>query len=115
MRRPMLAWLLPLLLLPVASAAQQVGIVTGRVTDEGGQPLAGVQLVIQGTGLGTLSTPNGRYQIQRVPVGAQTVRATYVGYATTSKPVTVTAGSIVTADLQLKVEAVALEGIVAVG
>ena len=52
------------------------GTVTGTVTDAGtGQPISAVQLSVVGTGLGGLTNEDGRYLIQNVPDGPQTLRA----------------------------------------
>ena len=95
--------------------AQQTGQVAGRITDNNGAPLSGVQVAIQGTQLGALSNEQGRYLILRVPPGTVTVNAIRLGYGTISRTVTVAAGGTANADFQLAVEAIALEGLVAVG
>jgi hypothetical protein len=68
------------LLLPRVASAQ-TGRITGVVTDAGtGQPIEGVQVMVQGTGLGALSQANGRYFILGVVPGAYTVAARRIGY-----------------------------------
>ena len=44
-------------------AAQQSGTVTGRVTAEGGAPLASAIVTIRGASLGTLTGADGTYQL----------------------------------------------------
>lgn len=64
--------------------------ITGTVTDaESGMPLAGVNIIIEGTSTGTQSDFDGNYQL-RASQG-QTLEFTYVGY--TTKKVTVGAES----------------------
>ena len=59
----------------------QTGKLTGVVTDaQSGQPVEGVQVVVQGTGLGAMTQANGRYYIISVPPGRYTVVARRIGY-----------------------------------
>lgn len=103
------------LLIPISLLAQETGQITGLVTSESGQPLAGVQVSVQGTQLGAISAPNGRYTIADVPAGQRVVRTTSVGYGTVELTVTVTAGSPTVLDIRLDSEAIQLAEIVAVG
>jgi TonB-dependent starch-binding outer membrane protein SusC len=103
------------LLVPLSLSAQATGQVTGRVTTDAGQPLAGVQVSVQGTQVGTITSSDGRFSLARVPLGPQTVRATFVGYGSQDLAVTVTEGTPAVANFQLQSRAIALEGVVAVG
>src|SRR5262245_35675235 len=83
-----------LLTLPVGA---QTGSIVGQVIDKTGlQPLNGVQISIDGTQRGTLSDARGRFSIASIPVGSYTLRATYIGYRTETRPVTVAAGPAAT-------------------
>jgi TonB-linked SusC/RagA family outer membrane protein len=102
----------PFLFAP-ALAAQGTGTITGQVVDAAnGSPLVGVQMVVQGTNIGTLTNANGRYLITNVPLGTQTVRAVTIGYSQVSQDVTVTMGETAVADFQLSVSAVNLDALV---
>ncbi|NIP57411.1 MAG: TonB-dependent receptor, partial [Gemmatimonadetes bacterium] len=94
---------------PQILEAQQTGTVGGRVITEGGQPLAGAQVSLEGTSLGSLTNRSGRYLILNVPAGDYTVRVQSMGYSTVSTQVSVAAGQVTTQDFQLGEEAVALE------
>ena len=108
--------LLALALLAVGTAdAQAPGRIAGTVSSEAGQPLSGASVVVVGTGRTALTGPDGRYTIGDVPAGMHEVRATAVGYAQGSRQVTVAAGLSITADFQLRAQAIQLEGVVAVG
>jgi outer membrane receptor protein involved in Fe transport len=62
-------------------AEAQTGKLTGVITDaQSGQPIEGVQVQVQGTGLGALTQANGRYYIISVPPGRYTVVARRIGY-----------------------------------
>jgi TonB-linked SusC/RagA family outer membrane protein len=97
------------------AAAQSVGRVTGTVTDAGGQPLASVQVAVQGTMNGAVTGADGRYSISGVAPGTHTLRAQRIGYAPRTQTITVTAGQTVTADFQLSPVPTALTAQVVVG
>src|SRR5258705_2981349 len=102
-----------LLALCVRPAAAQQGEVTGRVTDKtAGQALAGAQVSIVGTTLRASTGQDGRYRLVNVPAGQATVRVSYIGYATTTQPVTVSAGAPAVADFAIAQAAVGLEAVV---
>jgi Carboxypeptidase regulatory-like domain/TonB-dependent Receptor Plug Domain len=64
-----------------APAAAQSGKLTGWVTDaRSGDPLGGVEIVLQGTGLSALTAANGRFFLLSVPPGGHVVVARRVGY-----------------------------------
>ena len=68
------ASLLTLVAAGSATAQTQTGTVSGTVTGEIGQPIAGAQVALVGTGLGTLTNPNGKYTIVNVPAAQYRVR-----------------------------------------
>lgn len=71
------------LLLTASMAEAQTGKITGIVTDAAtGQPVEGVQVLLQGTGYGQVSNASGRYFILGVPPGNYTILARRIGYQT---------------------------------
>ncbi|HPG38907.1 MAG TPA: TonB-dependent receptor [bacterium] len=61
--------------------AQTRSRIAGTVIDaESGEPLPGVNIIIEGTSLGAASGINGQYVIVNVPVGTYRLRATMMGY-----------------------------------
>ena len=59
------------------------GKLSGRVVEKGtGEPLPGVNVVVEGTTLGSTTDLDGFYFILNVPVGIHTVKASMVGYVT---------------------------------
>lgn len=82
-----------LALVLAGSLVAQTGTVSGTVKDESGKPLAGANIMVQGTSLGSASDEGGGYTIADVPAGSQTVVATYIGYVSSEQTVTVAAGS----------------------
>lgn len=55
--------LLMLMLLSSAIHAQGVSAINGKVNDEGGQPLPGVNILVKGTTIGTTTDAEGKYAI----------------------------------------------------
>ncbi len=97
-------------------SAQQTGRVQGTVrAGESLQPLQGVQVTLDGTGLGGLSGADGRFVIADVPAGSYTVGVTLIGYGREEQQITVAAGVSVTVDFTLFVRAVELEALVVTG
>jgi TonB-linked SusC/RagA family outer membrane protein len=104
-------------LLASAPVLAQSGSITGRVfAAEGEQPVPRVQVVVVGTGLGTLTRDDGRYTIASVPAGTYTVRAQRIGLtADSARGVVVTPGGVTTTNFHLRASAVALGAVVTVG
>ena len=100
-----------LLLGPAVSAFGQTGKVTGTVTEaETGEPLPGVNVVIEGTQQGSSTGANGQYTILNVPPGTYTLRATFVGYVPkVIEDVRVNIDLTTTVNIELQAEAVGLD------
>jgi len=112
----MLLCLLGLALLPAAAYGQGGGRITGTVTTgTPAQPVVGAAVTVVGTELRAVTGANGQFTLTNVPAGTQRVRATLIGHADSEQTVTVTAGGTATASFTLAAQALALEGIVAVG
>ncbi|TZF84918.1 TonB-dependent receptor [Pedobacter sp. BS3] len=84
--------------------------VTGKVTDEKGEPLAGVSIKVKGTPAGTVSDADGNYKIT-VPSENSVLVFTYIGFATQEKYV----GNSSTINVKLIQEVSKLDEIVVVG
>lgn len=62
--------------------AGTTGKIAGRVVDiENGQPLPGVNIVIEGTSLGAATNFNGQYVILNLPPGNYSLKFSMMGYA----------------------------------
>lgn len=89
----------------------QVQTITGRVTDAAdGQPLPGVNVVAQGTTVGTTTDANGEYEID-APDDAEVLVFSFVGYITQEVPI----NGRTTINVQLRSDVEALEEVVVVG
>ncbi|MBV6425900.1 MAG: TonB-dependent receptor SusC [Haliscomenobacter sp.] len=85
-------------------------IITGTVTDEGGEPLIGASVFAKGTTLGTVTDIDGTYSLQ-VSAEVTTLVFSYTGYA--SKEVGLGASNVV--DVALEESVTQLSEIVVVG
>src|SRR5712691_6763497 len=96
-------------------AAQGTGTVRGTVTDAvSKRPVDGVSVFIAGTDLGTLTNSLGQFQLN-LPAGQVELRVRRVGYGTTSRKVTVTAGEVAQADFEVSQVAIGLDAVVVTG
>ncbi|MDX9883544.1 MAG: SusC/RagA family TonB-linked outer membrane protein [Prolixibacteraceae bacterium] len=89
---------------------QQQKSVTGKVTDESGQPLPGVSVVVKGTTNGTVTDVNGKYTLSGIPADA-TLAFSFVGMKTREAPV----GSKQIIDVVLQEETIGVDEVVVVG
>ncbi|RMD92282.1 MAG: hypothetical protein D6814_17125, partial [Calditrichaeota bacterium] len=91
----------------------QDGKLRGRVTDkETGEPLIGVNVIIEGTTLGSATDASGDYIVLGVPPGVYSVRCSYIGYRTvTISNVRVNAALTTTQDFQLESSPIEMESI----
>ncbi|MEW6509529.1 MAG: TonB-dependent receptor [Bacteroidota bacterium] len=100
MARILFLW--TLLIATAAAAAAQDGGITGRVTDGAtGRPLAGANVTVEGTAIGSISGKDGRYLVSRISPGQQRVRFSFIGYIARRLDVTVSAGDTATLDVAL--------------
>ena len=111
--------LLAFLAAPAGLAAQgptngELGRIVGHViSTQTGDPLASVQVYIAGTGIGTITSPDGRFVLRNVPVGTHSVRTEMIGYGLkiVSDVMVTHGGDPVVLDITLDPEAIALDGL----
>jgi iron complex outermembrane receptor protein len=115
--RSALAAVLGSFLLAAPLAAQAgTGSVSGRVIDSASnQPLVSVSVRVVGTTAGALTRNDGTYTIAGLRPGAATVRATRIGFAAKTAPVTVVAGQTVSANFTLQAQAAVLSDLIITG
>ena len=89
--------------------AQQISY-NGTVTDENGNPLPGVTVLIKGSTLGTLTDASGKYSINNAPPNAILVFS-FIGMTTQEIP----SGKRTIIDIVMKEEAIGLEEVVVIG
>ncbi|MBI5474911.1 MAG: carboxypeptidase-like regulatory domain-containing protein, partial [Ignavibacteriae bacterium] len=110
MRAKAIVLFLLLLLVPGMILAGTTGKIKGKVTDkESKEALVGANLTLVGTSYGAATNIEGEYLILNIPAGVYTVKATYVGYATTSiTKVTVNSDFTTELNVSMTPEAVAI-------
>lgn len=91
-----------LLLLPLATYAQQRGEITGKVQDDTGNPVTEASITIEGLGLGTSTDKDGNYKINNVPIRKLYLKVSKIGYEKSGQTVNPVAESITTVDIVLK-------------
>ncbi len=96
-------------LYPNSSSGQQSKTIKGKVTDDGGNPLPGVTVIVKGTTTGTITDPNGNYMLANIPENA-TLLFSYVGM----KPQELPANQPVI-NVKLQEETIGLDEVVAIG
>jgi hypothetical protein len=84
----------------VESPAGGVGAIRGSVYSSSGAKLAGAAVQVTG-GSSSLTNNGGKYSIQNVAAGPQTVTASLAGYTPVAQVVNVQAGGSVTLDFTL--------------
>ncbi|TKG92932.1 SusC/RagA family TonB-linked outer membrane protein [Puteibacter caeruleilacunae] len=94
----------------INEAGQQVGSVKGNVTDENGDPLPGVSVVVKGTTVGITTDFDGKYSLE-LPAGADVLVFSFVGMKTQE----VAVNGQTTVDVVLKEDAIGLDEVVAIG
>src|ERR1043166_801721 len=96
-----------------AVVAQGTATVRGPVRDSSGAtPIQSGNVIIVGTRIGANTDNDGRYVLQGVPAGQQTLRFTRIGYVAQTKVVNVPSGGDVTADFNAIRSVVQLEQVV---
>jgi iron complex outermembrane receptor protein len=91
----------------------QSGSVSGRVLDETGQGLPGASVVVKGTTRSTATDAKGNYQISGLQGGNLSLTASFVGYVTLEKSVTVSGNT--TLNFNLMPDAKGLTEVVVIG
>ena len=106
----------PALVLWSAGALSAQGALEGHVRDAAtGQPLAGVQISLPELGTGGITDAEGHYRLEGIPAGTRGVEIRLIGYHTERREAVITEGLTTHLDMVLAQEAIALEGVVAIG
>jgi outer membrane receptor protein involved in Fe transport len=97
--------------------AGSTGKVTGKVVDATtGEAIVGANVVIVGSMIGANTDVDGRFSIIGVPIGAQTIRVTFIGYADLLiKDIKIAADQTTPLDVKLSSSAVEMNTVVITG
>ncbi len=93
----------------------QAQIIKGRVTEKSGEPIPGVNVVLNGTSLGSITGADGSFQLQS-PLGQQVLHLSFIGYQTRDIPIDVNNNSVVELPpITLSSDIIGLEEVVVLG
>ncbi|MBI9057337.1 MAG: TonB-dependent receptor [Labilibaculum sp.] len=84
--------------------------VTGKITDDNGNPLPGVTVIIKGTSKGTISNPDGVYSFSNIPEGT-ILEFSFIGMVTQE----VRVGSKKTINVSMTDDTIGLDEVIAIG
>ncbi len=90
--------------------AQQQNSVSGTVTDESGQPLPGVTVMVKGTNKGTVTNTDGNYTLSDIPENA-TLQFSFIGMRIQE----VVVGNKTNINVSLAQETIGIDEVVAIG
>lgn len=76
-------------LLACAAGSNAQFAVSGKVTGESGEGLPGANVLLAGTGFGTITDESGEYLMESVPAGDYQLEVSYVGYETYRREINV--------------------------
>src|SRR5947207_10874839 len=103
-------------LLGAQTPVPPTGTITGRVVDATTQqPVADVNVFVEGTRRGAVSGADGSFTIGGVPAGSQTVRARRIGFSAPVQIVTVPNNGSVSVVFSLDRQAAVLQEVVTTG
>lgn len=102
--------LFTLFLLSVCMASLAATL-SGRVTDEDGDPLAFAAIIVKGSSMGTTTNAQGYYTLT-LPQGSWTLQAQHIGYRQESKALSLSDKQTLTLNFTLQVQGYQLKDIV---
>ena len=89
---------------------QQTKIITGKVTDENGDPLPGVTVLIPGTTTGIVTNENGTFEL-KVPENTDALSFSFIGFKTKE----IQLENQLTLNVQMEQDIIGLDEVIAVG
>ena len=104
------------IMLPQFVHAQSTATVNGTITDQRtGELLPGASILVEGTSIGTSTNADGKYSLNSVPAGEQTLQISYLGFETLEEEISVEAGQNLTLNIELTDNFIEMEGITVQG
>ena len=88
------------------TAFAQVSTVKGTVSDENGDPLVGVSIIVKGTQVGTMTEANGSFVLTGIPANSKTLLVSFIGMVTKEIPIQANVNVVLEADSEALEEAV---------
>ena len=93
--------------------AGTTGKLTGKVTDQNtGEPLIGVNILLEGTSFGVATDDEGNYLIINIPPGNYSLKVTYIGYQPfVTRNVVISTDQTTRIDVKLDESVITMEGV----
>ncbi|MFP4090372.1 MAG: carboxypeptidase-like regulatory domain-containing protein [Cyclobacteriaceae bacterium] len=86
-------------------AQQPTANLRGTVSDEKGELLPGITLILEGTTQGAVTDASGSFEIKNIKTGSYNLLVSSIGYTRHSRAITLKAGQILQIDIQLEEDA----------
>ena len=91
------------------------GRIEGVIQTSGKTPLSNANITVKNTRLGAVSSPTGRFVLNNVPVGEQTISVNIIGYQSVQKHVSVSTATTTHITISLTPQSITLPPIVVTG
>ncbi|WP_375419518.1 TonB-dependent receptor [uncultured Hymenobacter sp.] len=100
---------------PAQAQTADAGRVSGQIKDDRGQPLVGATVVLQPSGLNTVTNAEGQFELPNVPAGTYTVTTSFVGFRTATQTVQVSSTQAAVVAATLAPDALLMSDVVVTG
>jgi outer membrane receptor protein involved in Fe transport len=104
-----------LLVFPLLSSAQQQATIEGHVVNESAEPLADINVALEGTRWGATTNADGQFTIRDVAAGNYTIVASSIGFQTQKEEISVNAGQTNTRNITLQQAAYNMDAVTVSG
>ncbi len=105
-----------LFFISLSAFGQETGEIRGFVTDKSSsEPIIFTTVFLEGTQYGVSTDVNGYFSLTKVPAGTYTLKVSSIEYSDYSEEITITAGKIITKQIQLEEANLQLEEVVVTG
>ncbi|MCK8495918.1 TonB-dependent receptor [Spirosoma sp. RP8] len=91
-----------LLILSSCLCFAQTGLIKGRVSNESGDPVEAINIILKGTGKGTITSASGEFTFSGLSAGSYQLVATGVGYQTLGRTISLAEQQTVTLNLTVQ-------------
>ena len=101
-------------LLHITQTIEAQNMITGKITADNNSLLAGANIIIKNTTIGTASDANGNYKLSQLKNGEYTIRVSFFGYETIEKQIIINGQDIVH-DFEMLETSIDLNAVVVTG
>ena len=97
------------------TAYGQHATLSGKVSNDTGEPLIAANIALEGTSLGVITDNNGDFILENIPPGTHLVKVSFLGFLSVSERISFESGQSVKQDFLLKEDALNMEAVVVSG